>query len=77
MKTEAEDLISTVKELVHCPPERDLADWLKAMDEVCTAASGVMHHVYTSRDRKRKTWIIRNQEQAEALDQALNRLLPH
>jgi len=67
---------SDIKELVNCPPERDLVDWLKAMDEVCTAASGVL--------KKGKIhqllghfWMVRGQAEAEALDQALNRLLPH
>ena len=70
---------STLKDLVHCPPERDLTDWLKAMDAVCSAASGVLKQrpVTTRRNEHKKEWVIRGQLEADALDQALNRLLPH
>jgi len=68
---------SDIKELVNCPPERDLVDWLQAMDAVCTAASGVIKTAYPMSQCAHKTWILRGQEEAEALDRALNRLLPH
>jgi hypothetical protein len=68
---------STIKELTHCPPERDLIDWLKAMDEVCTAASGVLKKVWPTTQWAHKVWAVRDQESAEALDQALNRILAY
>ena len=61
-----------IRELVHCPPERDLVDWLQTMDMVCTAASGVLK-MGRLLDQ---VWMVRGQAEAETLDQALNQLLP-
>ena len=69
----------SLKDLVHCPSERDLTDWLQAMDAVCTAASGVLREGRSGYDitnmRWARYWILRGQKEAEALDLALNRML--